>query len=752
MGFRRSASVLALVVTCLVVAGPAANAGASWRTVTFGGVSLRVPAGWPVLNLAQHPATCPRLDRHAVYLGQPGPAPACPAGLLGKTEAVQILPVTQPSPDVLAARRSARIGGHPALTNADAGITHTIIDILPAAGVEVSLSYGHDPTLARAIQATIRVSRSARPVQLRPAVAIPAAAAQGMFQGRGFDTCAAPSAATMSRWLASPYRAVGIYIGGVNRACSQASLTPGWLTAIQNAGWHYFPFYVGLQASCVDASGDATISPADAAAEGNAAAQDAVTQAHDLGISPGTPLIYDMEGYSGCGSEVTTFLSAWDSELHTLGYSAGVYESFSNVGDLVSAAGRITEPDVIHYADWDGQATTRSSYLPSGMWTGHQRLHQYQGGHNETWGGVTVNIDNDQLDVYLGGPAAAAARPAFRIAVGLNANGSAEWFARAANGTLLHDYQHPGTPGWSATRTVGESPGNIAGNPAVTADSDGALTLFARDSAGQVVHAWQQAGAPGNWEWGGPVGGGSPGTAIADPAAVRTPGGEVEVFVTDSGGSVVTTRQEAPDGNTSWTAWATMNGSCASSPVPFVDAAGNLEVFCRTAGGTLAVDTWISGGWHGWTTAGASPASLTGVPAVASDSAGQTEVFSATQPGALAAAYQGSGAGSWTWTSPAGGRRIENSPAATSWPGGGVAVFAHLAGGQLGYISQLGSSAADGWTAWASAGGQVLGSPAAWLGAGGNPAAAALSHQLKMAVASYSAGRWSSWAELGGGF
>jgi hypothetical protein len=723
--------------------------------VTFEGVSLQVPASWPVLDLAQHPAICPRLDQHAVYLGLPGPAPACPAGLLGKTEAVQLLPVDQSSPDALAASQPATIGGRPAVTNSDAAISHTIIDIVPAAGVEVSLSYGRDPSLARAIQATIRISRSARPIQFRPAVAVPAAAPQGVFQGRGFDSCAAPSAASMTRWLASPYRAIGIYIGGVNRGCSQASLTPGWLTAIRSAGWHYFPFYVGLQASCVDASGDATINPADAASEGRAAAQDAVTQAQDLGIPRGTPLIYDMEGYSGCGAEVTTFLSAWDSELHALGYSAGVYESFSNVGDLVSAAGRITEPDVIHYADWDGQATTQSSYMPSGMWTSHQRLHQYQGGHNETWGGVTVNIDNDQLDVNLGGAATAIpARPAFRIAVGMNANGSAEWFARAANGTLLHDYQHPaGTPGWSRTQPVGDSPGNIASNPAVTADADGALTLFARSSAGQIVHAWQQAGAPDNWEWGGPVGGGSPGTAVLDPAAIRTPGGAVEVFVTDSGGSVATSRQEAPNGNTSWTAWATMNGSCASSPVPFVDAGGNLEVFCRTASGTLAVDTWASGGWRGWTTAGASPASLAGVPAVVSDGAGQTEVFSATQSGTLAAAYQASAAGSWTWASAVGGStKIENSPAVTSWPGGGVAVLAHLAGGQLGYLSQQGSSAAGGWSSWASAGGQVLGSPAAWLNTGGSPEAAALNHQLKMAVSTDSGGSWSSWSQLGGGF
>ncbi|MES2032702.1 MAG: hypothetical protein V4466_00875, partial [Pseudomonadota bacterium] len=28
----------------------------------------------------------------------------------------------------------------------------------------------------------------------------------------------------------------------------------------------------------------------------------------------------------------------------------------------------------------------------------HQRIHQFRGGHNETWGGTTINIDSDYVD------------------------------------------------------------------------------------------------------------------------------------------------------------------------------------------------------------------------------------------------------------------------------------------------------------------------------------------------------------------
>ena len=35
----------------------------------------------------------------------------------------------------------------------------------------------------------------------------------------------------MAAWAASPYRAIGVYIGGANRACSQPNLTSSWVSA-----------------------------------------------------------------------------------------------------------------------------------------------------------------------------------------------------------------------------------------------------------------------------------------------------------------------------------------------------------------------------------------------------------------------------------------------------------------------------------------------------------------------------------------
>jgi Domain of unknown function (DUF1906) len=802
MGFRRLRSVLVFLVSGLVVAPSLASAGqaraasitasvAGWHAVTFDHVLIRVPSSWPVFDLTRSPSVCPRLDRHAVYLGTPGPDPACPAaGMGGKTEAVQLMPINPSSPDVRAATRRTTLGGTVgsstvAWTNPDSPVTHTIIDLLPAAGVEVSLSYGGDQALIRTIQSSIRMTAGAArdrgpgnydgPAALaRPA--IPEAAPQGLYKGAGFDTCSAPSAATMSHWLRSPYRAVGIYIGGVNRGCAQANLTAGWINTIQRQGWHYFAFYVGLQASCVDAFGDTPIVASDASEEGTAAADDAAQQARNLGIPPGTPLIYDMEAYGKCGSEVVAFLSAWDAELHSDGYQAGVYESFSNIGDLVAAQGQMVEPDVIHYADWDAKATTNSSYMPAGLWTDHQRLHQYRGGHNETWGGSTLNIDNDQLDVYLGGQAGSQPipypppytppfpfpfPPIFRIALGLNSDGRAEWFAVGAAGRLLHSYQdREKASGWAGTRSVGDSPANLASNPAVAPDQDGRLTVYALDRAGAVVNAWQQLGQPNGWHWGGAIGTGSPGAVTADPAAIRGPGGTVTVFVTDKDGTVQLTSQQAPDDDTGWTAWTSVGGSCASSPVAYAPPGGSIELFCITKGGTLASAADSSAGWQPWQPVGALTG-LTGVPAVAAvpaggtggaGSTGQSEVFAETTAGALEVASQPRPGAGWQPVSgPPDTMRVRAAPAVASWPGGQLAVFSELGNGQIGYSVQQSAGSAT-WTNWVSLGQRAVGVPAAWSGPSGAAEAAILDGNYKIAVASYGGSSWTSWLETGGGF
>ena len=58
--------------------------------------------------------------------------------------------------------------------------------------------------------------------------------------------------------------------------------------------------------------------------------------------------------------------------------------------------------DAIWIAAWNGLPNIFGFPPPcplsDAVWPFHQRIHQYQGGHNETWGGVTINIDRNAVD------------------------------------------------------------------------------------------------------------------------------------------------------------------------------------------------------------------------------------------------------------------------------------------------------------------------------------------------------------------
>ncbi len=144
----------------------------------------------------------------------------------------------------------------------------------------------------------------------------------------------------MTAWAASPYRGIGVYIGGTNRACSQPNLTAAWVGEQVAAGWHLIPTYVGLQAPTSACSSCAKLSTSytKATAQGVEEADDAVEEAAAIGMGPGSPIYFDMEAYTRTTSATAatlTFLSSWTNQLHALGYVSGVYSSSSSgIADL----------------------------------------------------------------------------------------------------------------------------------------------------------------------------------------------------------------------------------------------------------------------------------------------------------------------------------------------------------------------------------------------------------------------------------
>ncbi len=330
-------------VLCLLALAAVLPASASAKTVPFNGERVAVPAGWPVIRLAEHPRACVRLDRKAVYLGRPGTSQRCPADAIGRRRAILVDPGAK----------------------------------------------------ARAARARAQASR------------IPSAhiSAASEYTGLGFDACTAPSRRSMSAWSSSPYRAIGVYIGGANRGCSQPNLTASWVAEQTAAGWSLIPTYVGLQAPTSSCSSCAKLSTsaASAATQGSEAATDAVNQARIAGIGEGSPIYFDMESYTRTTSATNAtlaFLGAWTARLHALGYVSGVYSSgASGIADLAARYGSsYLGPDELWFANWNGRASAASDpYVPAGAWVGH-RIHQYNGGHDETYGGVTINVDNNYVE------------------------------------------------------------------------------------------------------------------------------------------------------------------------------------------------------------------------------------------------------------------------------------------------------------------------------------------------------------------
>jgi Domain of unknown function (DUF1906) len=219
----------------------------------------------------------------------------------------------------------------------------------------------------------------------------------------GFDTCQDPSQRTAKAWWTNtPWSWIGLYVGGREMACSQPNLTSAYLNNLRAMGWRFQFIWVGPQAPCsgfgVTFSSNATT----AYSQGQAEARSARSKLIGLGITnqaKGSPLVFDLEAFnpSSCNAlaAAKSFVKGWVDQLQVApAQSAGVYGS-TCASQLQSYAGS-HQPDFIWGANYDGnQHTSAMSCVSASSWASHQRLKQYIGGHNETWGGVTLNIDTD---------------------------------------------------------------------------------------------------------------------------------------------------------------------------------------------------------------------------------------------------------------------------------------------------------------------------------------------------------------------
>jgi len=410
---RRSKRLLvamfaAVVPTAGAVALPAL-ADSGTRAVSYHGYEVDVPATWRVVDLDADPAACVRFDTPAVYLGTPGAVLDCPADISGgRTAGLVISPLDADS----AATATADTARTTTANGAAGGesVNHRIQLAVEDAGVLVSAVHNsRTEGQVREILGSARLDDGARPARLgsfdtgaqRSAAPI---VAPGTLNDNAFDTCTAQSQSTMDAWLSSPFKAVGIYTSGVNRACSQNLLTPEWVNTQYTNGWQFIVIHHGLEAPCNPRYDEVfSTDPATARQQGVDEANAAVAAATALGFGAGSAVYVDIEAYDGCTDSVMSFVSGWAEGLRAAGWLSGMYSSgASGVADLCAnyTNDQYTMPDHLWFAWWNGRADTDSGqYCSNDYFTDGRRLHQYTGDTPETHGGVTVNIDRDFLDV-----------------------------------------------------------------------------------------------------------------------------------------------------------------------------------------------------------------------------------------------------------------------------------------------------------------------------------------------------------------
>lgn len=249
-----------------------------------------------------------------------------------------------------------------------------------------------------------------------------------LSQKAGFDACTLPSISKMQTWWnTSPYWIYGLYLGGISYpappTCSLADAA--WVSAVRQQGWSFIPTWVGPQAACSAFKNKMSADPAVAYQQGRGEAEAAVAAAARLGLinaSHGTVIYYDLENFGGASTEcrqaASSFINGWTGRLRELGQRSGVYGSgcSSYIRDWATIS---NVPDNIWAASWytDQYDPAASVFgvlcLDNALWANHQRIRQYAGGHNETWGGQTHNIDSNIADgeVAVPGVAGAAANP-----------------------------------------------------------------------------------------------------------------------------------------------------------------------------------------------------------------------------------------------------------------------------------------------------------------------------------------------------
>jgi hypothetical protein len=239
----------------------------------------------------------------------------------------------------------------------------------------------------------------------------------GVIQAQGFDACHLPTISQMQTWWnQSPYTFYALYLGGIHVPSFCPIPDAAWVRAVHQQGWSFVPTWVGPQAPCSGYTHKMSSDPSISYHEGRQEADAASATAASKGLTNygwgGTIIYYDLEPYGvstpECRLPVAAFMNGWVERLLELGNHSGGYGSSNSYLSDWSTIPNI--PNDVWPALWytnnvyNPNATVYGISWLQSLWTNHQRIRQYAGELNNSWGGVTLNIDIDVADGMVAMP------------------------------------------------------------------------------------------------------------------------------------------------------------------------------------------------------------------------------------------------------------------------------------------------------------------------------------------------------------
>ena len=213
----------------------------------------------------------------------------------------------------------------------------------------------------------------------------------------GFDTSIYPGAPNMTKWKASsPYEFVAYYLAA---PCHPKSSWMGQRAALIGMGWNLLPVYVGQQAVGVSKC-DKNVLTADQA---QTDADDAATKMASEQFPKNTFVYLDVERVETFPGELGDYITAWITELSASDFSPGVYCHLHNADDVRAAViAGLPDPPAVQPRFWVVGGSPKKFNIktskPTDVGVDFANLWQCPVSGNKTFGGVTINIDEDIAD------------------------------------------------------------------------------------------------------------------------------------------------------------------------------------------------------------------------------------------------------------------------------------------------------------------------------------------------------------------